>query len=142
MLAVERKGDSKLRTPGRFAPHELDPRFVNVEQSAELGDLKKYAEDSEMYHPEMYDEGEDPMKAPSANILGDDVQGKGVFERGENPRGNRRDNQFVPPEQVDDRAANQSAVVPVNRDQDEIEAMQLNNNKMSQIILRQIGKNK
>jgi hypothetical protein len=144
MLIAEQKADSKLRTPGRFSPMELDPKLVNVEPSADLGDLRKYAEDNEMFHPELYDEDDDPMKAPSVNILGDDVQGKGVFDKSESSLGNRRDNAFVPPAQTDDRNPNsRSAVVHmgVGRDQDELEEMQVNNSKMSQIIQRQIRKN-
>ena len=77
------KYDSKLRTPGRLVPLDRDQRFVNVEKSANLGDLEKYAQDTAMYHPDMYDEDDDPTNKPNPNILGEDVQGKGVFDTGE-----------------------------------------------------------
>lgn len=138
ILMAESKADPKLRTPGRFSPMELDPRFVNVEQSADLGELRKYAEDNEMYHPKIYDEGDDPMKGPSVNMLGDDVQGKGVFDKSESSQSNRRGNQTIPPMQRND--ASQSAIVRPNREKDELEEMQVNNSKMSQIIQKQYNR--
>jgi len=139
IIMAERKADSKLRTPGRFSPMELDPKLVNVEPSADLGELKKYAEDNEMFHPEMYDEGDDPMKGPPVNILGSDAQGRGVFDKSESSM-NKRDNLFVPPAQMNNRNPNsQSAIVPP--DQDELDEMQVNNSKMSQIIKQQMRKN-
>ena len=60
----------------------------------------------------MYDDDEYVNKKPAINILGDDIKGQGVFDKGEDIYETRRENQFVPSKEIDNT---QSAFIGANR---------------------------
>ena len=112
-LAMEERMDkSRLASSERVSPFSKDPGFINVDKSPELGDLGQFAEDNEMYHPQMYDDDEYVNKKPAIKILGDDVRGQGVFDKGEDIYETRRENQFVPSKEIEN---SQSAFMGANR---------------------------
>ena len=81
---------NKLNTSDSlYATPSKGEKFVNIEESADLGDLGKYAADNAMYHPETYDEEEvitrengrgNKMNEKLKHLLAADDAGKGVFD--------------------------------------------------------------
>eukprot|EP01022_Parablepharisma_sp_SALTPOND_P016851 TRINITY_DN2573_c3_g1_i1.p1 TRINITY_DN2573_c3_g1~~TRINITY_DN2573_c3_g1_i1.p1 ORF type:complete len:1500 (-),score=200.43 TRINITY_DN2573_c3_g1_i1:5896-10395(-) len=154
-----RKFESPPNDLSQISPMVKEAKLVNMEESADLGDLKKYAKDDKMYHLEMYDDGNDDdlirRKMWRVSRL-DESQGKGVFDKGESLYDSRRTNPPLISESLQQRnlkdsqadlvmIKGQSFIIFQNnyrevtaqspmQEQDEITTLQENSNKMLQII--------
>jgi len=148
-------GTDSVLVKENASPPKRDGKFVDVEESAELGDLNKYAADLPIYHPEVYDD-EDPQinknKNRTKNKL-EESQGKGVFEKGESMYDSHRSNPFSQAADLRARVAqseyhpnpdktNATPVTAGGPEQIEVDTMKENSNKILQIIQMQKSKQK
>eukprot|EP00831_Metopus_contortus_P018489 TRINITY_DN17881_c0_g1_i3.p1 TRINITY_DN17881_c0_g1~~TRINITY_DN17881_c0_g1_i3.p1 ORF type:complete len:255 (-),score=48.62 TRINITY_DN17881_c0_g1_i3:63-827(-) len=74
---------SGMKENSSLYPFTEDERLVNVEQSAELGELNDFAKDSALFHPDYYEDDPVPKSSSRSHaknilMLGEEL-GKGVF---------------------------------------------------------------
>ena len=81
------------------SPFRGDSRLVDIEKSADLGELSKYAVDDPSYHPQMYGEEDDNSANKNYTPSGIEDPGKGVFNQDDLDY-TRKSNPYVPPEPI------------------------------------------
>ncbi len=118
VLTEDPSAGSPTRGFNVSTPKRAEGKFVNVEVSPDLGDLSKYAADSELYHPDLYEDetvGKPQEKSPQ--LLGVDDSAQGVFGGKDDVYNSRRSNalSFPEPVQLTPAPAAQSEITRASR---------------------------